>query len=592
MISNKRIRLEQGASTMVEALPSATMNALPPEVMKTIFTYVGKGNFCFIGPVSKDFCYNYLTMDVIEDKYAHKLDFVLAVDRNKVTTADTAASSSMELAEHCFLNAPDPFQKNLLRIAARKGRQEIVTVGTKISGVDMNGWIGQYSIEEITKKGDLDMLVLLKENGMNISFRLYHSIIKKSALHGHLDILRWLHQMKENIFRLENTLFQFAAEGSHLNIIKWGIDAGCAFNKDTYINHAATSGNLELVKWFRDQGTLWNTRTSFHAVSSGNLELLQYVHDNGCIFTSQAYKEAVRRLEKEKVREIFKWLRQQSVPWDEETCTFAARRGILDALIYARTHGCPWDHRTIEEAVQNGHIDVVKYCLENDCPIVDNDLCVFSLSNSDYVKDLKVLKLLRKFNIPWNEETCEVAICSGNIEALKWVRSRGCPWNECAFECAIESNDMTTIQYCIENECPFGQGVYPSAVRCKYPIPILKLLRSNGYEWNARACTEAAIYGKLKVLRWLRYHNCPWDEKVCNEAVYNDHYDILVYAHENGCPWTKETYAHCFSEVGLDGQFNEIPTEHTCSDEIIEYLREHNCPQPQPSDWRNIGNLL
>ncbi|GFH53184.1 hypothetical protein CTEN210_09660 [Chaetoceros tenuissimus] len=572
MFSNKRIRLEQGASAMVEEVPSATMNALPPEVMNSIFTYVGKGNFCFICPVSKDFCYNYVTMDIIEDKYAHKLDFLLAVDRNKVTTVD-AASSSLVLAEHCFLNAPDRFQEKLFRMASRNGRQDIVTMAAQISGVDINDWICQYVIEEITKKGDLDMLVLLKEKGLNISswLWLYH-IIKESALHGHLDILRWLHQMKENIFRLEDILFQFAAEGGHLNIIKWGIDAEYAFNKDTYINHAATSGNLELVKWFRNQDISWNTRTSFYAVRSGNLELLQYLHDNGCVFTSHAFKEAVRRLEKEKVMEIFKWLRQQSVPWDEKTCRFAARRGILDALIYARTHGCPWDHRTIEEAVQYGHIDVVKYCLENDCPIVDNDLS--PLTNSDYVKDLKVLKLLRKFNIPWNEVTCEVAICSGNLEALKWIRSQGCPWNECAFECAIESNDMTTIQYCIENECPFGQRVYPSAVTCKDPIPILKLLRSNGYEWNARVCTEAAIYGKLKVLRWLRYHNCPWDEGVCNAAVKTNRFDILVYAHENKCPWTKETYAYCFHGDGLDGEFNEIPTEHKSSNEIIEYLRK------------------
>ena len=78
---------------------TATMNDLPPEVMKNIFGYVGKGNFCFLGLVSKDFCYDYLTLDVIEDRNAHKLNFMLALDRNKLTTVD-AASSSLDVGNN------------------------------------------------------------------------------------------------------------------------------------------------------------------------------------------------------------------------------------------------------------------------------------------------------------------------------------------------------------------------------------------------------------------------------------------------------------------------------------------------------------
>ena len=82
------MRLECDKSAMVEALqPSATMNDLPSEVMKNIFSFVGKGSYYFIGPVSKDFCYNYLTFDLIEDKFAHKLDYIHAIGRNKVTTS-------------------------------------------------------------------------------------------------------------------------------------------------------------------------------------------------------------------------------------------------------------------------------------------------------------------------------------------------------------------------------------------------------------------------------------------------------------------------------------------------------------------------
>ena len=110
--------------------PSATMNDLPSEVMKNIFTYVGRGNYCFICPVSKDFCFNYLTMDVIEDKFAYKIDCQLAIGRNKMTTAE-AASTCFELAEYCFFEAPEDFQEKLLCKAAVKGSYEIVKWATR-----------------------------------------------------------------------------------------------------------------------------------------------------------------------------------------------------------------------------------------------------------------------------------------------------------------------------------------------------------------------------------------------------------------------------------------------------------------------------
>ena len=77
MSARKRMRLEEGGRSSVEGAilkPSATIYDLPSEVMKNIFSFVGKGNYCFVAPVSKDFCFNYITMDVIEDKFAHKMD--------------------------------------------------------------------------------------------------------------------------------------------------------------------------------------------------------------------------------------------------------------------------------------------------------------------------------------------------------------------------------------------------------------------------------------------------------------------------------------------------------------------------------------
>ena len=63
---------------------------------------------------------------------------------------------------------------------------------------------------------------------------------------------------------------------------------------------------------------------------------------------------------------------------DQETCSFAARNGNLEALIYARNNDCPWDEDTLSYAVNHNHIDVVKYCLENICP-TGNTACFYAV---------------------------------------------------------------------------------------------------------------------------------------------------------------------------------------------------------------------
>lgn len=103
---------------------------------ESIFGYVGRGSYCFIALVSKDFCYNHLTMDVIEDSYNHKLDYLLAIQSNMITTPE-AASLSSETAENCFLYAPDEFQQHLCAKAALKGRKDIETMGHAL-GVDFD----------------------------------------------------------------------------------------------------------------------------------------------------------------------------------------------------------------------------------------------------------------------------------------------------------------------------------------------------------------------------------------------------------------------------------------------------------------------
>ena len=646
--ARKKMRLEGGSSTSVNdpLEPSATMKDLPNEVMKNIFSFVGKGNYCFIGPVSKDFCFNYLTMDVIEDKFAHKMDCQLAIGKNKITTAE-AASSSFELAEYCFFKAPDNFKKQVVKKAAVKGRKDIVEMGHAI-GIDISESMSlgriRNNVVKIAKAGDLEMLKLLQDNGVDIKSNMSH-ILLAATNENQLGILKWL--KKNNLCSSsenQSLLVCAAARSGRLSIIKWAKEVA-GFNLPIHlVNDAVVSGNLDLIKYLRSKEIPWNEHTFRFAVSSGNIALLQYLLESGCPHENPTIcSNAVVNDDYEKAVRVLQWLHDQRIPWDENTCFTSARKGNLKALKFARLNGCPWSEACLKRAALSRSVEVVEYCLQNGCPIGNSDICRFAMHDKDHDQALRMLKLLRKFSVPWSAETCRLAATNGNFEALKWavstgcnwdrqqcanyaalygnievlkwmkihgcqwdietgksaarqghletlqfLRSQGCPCNESTFLEAISSKKFDIVEYCVENDFPFDDRLYEDVINYfRYPIPIIKLLRNSGYPWHPSACATAADCNNLNLLRWLRFSGCSWDESVCNNAVINDNLDILKYAHETGCTWSKATYAFCFGDDGLDDEYIGIPTknDNLRSEEVFQYIENNNCPKPDPNDW-------
>ncbi|GFH47271.1 hypothetical protein CTEN210_03746 [Chaetoceros tenuissimus] len=577
------MQLRKKRKILEHEVPSATLKDMPHEVMKNVFSYVGKGNYCFVAPVSKDFCHNYITMDVIEDKYEHKLDIFQAMQRNVVTTVE-AASTSYQLAEHCFLNATDTFQQKLFSEAIIKGRQDIVRMGYAL-GVCMEGNYDN-AFEEIAKKGDLSMLLLLKEKDLKISSYL-EKIIRNSAFHGHLDILRWLHQSKENLSSWPRTLYAQAAEGGNQEIIEWVQDVlKLKFNRKAYVCGILKGKQMSAIKRLRGQ---WNEDSLQDAVHSGDMEVLQYLLlDHRCPRDDPLACAAAASLkDHRKSLEILKLLREHGVPWNSETFASAARFGNLEVLDYLKDNECPSDEEALYAAVQNGDAAIIQRCLH--CGS-DERTCSLAVTHPAHDNALEVLKFLRHLEVDWDEDTCAEAALQGNLKALNWALEHGCNWSEETFNNAIKSTDTTTIEYCIDNHCPYNEReVYASAVTCKDPITVLKLLRKNGLQWNEHTCAKTAAVGNLKLLRWLRLNGCPWDKNTCHAAVFYERYEVLVYAHENGCPWTATTYAYCFDEPEVDDEDDYIvPTEYKCSGEIFDYLEERGCPKPDDDDWGSI----
>jgi hypothetical protein len=56
--------------------------------------------------------------------------------------------------------------------------------------------------------------------------------------------------------------------------------------------------------------------------------------------------------------DLLKWARRNGCPWNEGTCTSAAKNGDLVLLKWARRNGCPWEKDTCTFAAENGHLDI------------------------------------------------------------------------------------------------------------------------------------------------------------------------------------------------------------------------------------------
>jgi hypothetical protein len=65
---------------------------------------------------------------------------------------------------------------------------------------------------------------------------------------------------------------------------------------------------------------------------------------------------------------LLKWARENNRAWSAGTCSNAAYKGHLPALQYLHENGCPWDYLTCNFAAALKHWDCLQYAVDNKCP--------------------------------------------------------------------------------------------------------------------------------------------------------------------------------------------------------------------------------
>ena len=64
---------------------------------------------------------------------------------------------------------------------------------------------------------------------------------------------------------------------------------------------------------------------------------------------------------------LLKWARVNNRDWSASTCSYAAHHGHLPVLQYLHENGCPWDWSTCHYAADTKQWDCLQYLVDNKC---------------------------------------------------------------------------------------------------------------------------------------------------------------------------------------------------------------------------------
>ena len=331
----------------------ANIYTLPNEIFKHCFSFLGRGNYIFIAPVSHHF-YNIYMEEVHKD----------------TSTTCTAALSALETSKYCFENASDGFKVSLCHNSAIYGKLDILQYASSM-GFDIKK-LFDYSTEETCEvlctasNGHLHVLKYLQSNGVTLGQRT----INFAAEGGHLSILQWMQSQGHLLELYDGQLSYHAGLNGQLDVLKWLKKNGFKMSH-RLCNVTAASGKVDVLQWCRDQGCKWDETTFACASSSGNLEMLEYCHQHDCPYDESACEVAARSGD----LYTLKWLRKHHLPWNANTCTSAVASGSIELLKWARQNNCPWNIETYEAATEavdfyecQSAVEILNYLHENHCP--------------------------------------------------------------------------------------------------------------------------------------------------------------------------------------------------------------------------------
>jgi len=308
--------------------------------------------------------------------------------------------------------------------------------------------------------------------------------------------------------------------------------------------------DVRLIAWACENGCYWNNLLAYRAAACGREEALNYLCEfQGLVmdFSHSMIAATHGRL----VTLSWMYAKGAGTVWNELTCNGAAKNGHLHCLEFAFTRGCPFSNTGLNAAARNGHYVCVEFMLmqnarkshwrRSDCTA-----CDYAAEGGH----IRVLALLREFQIPFTRDTADACAKGGNLDCFEYLIEQGCPHDyEWCFQEAACSGHANIVVYIASKWAPGHPYFHEELVEdlASYgnrTMPVLKLAREWGANFNNEMLVPyAAQGGHLECMKWLMEQGAPLNESTTNLAATGGHLDVLNWVADqpNMC-WDDDTY--------------------------------------------------
>ncbi|RLN72003.1 hypothetical protein BBJ28_00007407 [Nothophytophthora sp. Chile5] len=505
-------------------------------------------------------------------------------------------------------------------------------------------------------RGDLEMVRWL------VSFQpggLVTRAVEEAARYGRLQVLVWLHEHHDHVFWGANEL-RFAVGGNHFEVARWLQENTKPPSRLKAMNLAAARGNLELVQWLHEVRQEASSSAATKAAEGGHLDLLKWMDKHHLcrlegvpldVAAAQGHLKVVKWLQRSGIGvassramdvaaanghlDVIKWLhhrRGREHAGTHVAMDDAATNGHLEVVKWLHSHrheGCTTD--AMDGAARNGHLTVVQWLHKNrkegcttramDDAAANGQLLMIRWldkyrsnagatstssrsSSSSSSKEsrgagggcttnamdsaargnhLDVVRFLHRHR----EEGCTVAAMdgaagAGHLDMVQYLhthRQEGCTF--AAMDSAAANGHLEVVKWLHENRSEGCSVRAMDGAAAGGHLRIVKWLQANREE----GCTEAAMdgaaaNGKLDTLKWLhknRTEGCT--TAAMDRAAAGGHFEVLLFLHtkrSEGCTMDAAVNASRFEHVEILQWFFRFYPRLIHREKVIVFAKRYN----------------
>jgi hypothetical protein len=346
------------------------------------------------------------------------------------------------------------------------------------------------------------------------------------------------------------------ARSGNLNLLKWFHDTGTYSISEDHAKSAAAGGHTQIIQYVSSNNIWISPDVCSAAVRAFRWDVVEWLKCKGFCWKLQDVAMMYRYAGKTGKIEVFDRLSVLMGPNKCKVwfCVGAAKNGHLQALQDAHARGIEFMSRVCSAAVKGGHPEILwwlRTMMTPPCPW-DERVCTYAAKRGD----LDTLKWARSCTPPcsWSSSICDVAAKNGQLHVLKWVFTFPIvriPAH--IILCAIKGQRYEVIEYLVTS----GIGeVTRQHLRKAVKMRLVKLVRflvELGGVCEPELCNISAKRGDLRMLKWLRapcrkdgtalqtrsghvVSACPWTSQVLHIANREQHLGLWAWAKLNGSP--------------------------------------------------------